>query len=151
MASVSNGKRHVKKYLLFGHVVKRKQTREKVLCLNANSCNMQNQNKYFGNSQSFPPSFFNWNFATVYLLQYSSFWNHKAKSYGIKTTSYAHKTTSYAHKTTSIAHKTTSYLQNYELRSQNYKLRPQNYKLRVQNLQVWQLKLISFSWLTCYS
>ena len=43
MASVSNGKRHV---------VKRKQTREKVsgLCLNANSCNMQNQNKYFGNS-----------------------------------------------------------------------------------------------------
>ena len=48
MASVSNGIRHV---------VKRKQTREKVsgLCLNANSCNMQNQNKYFGNSQSFPP------------------------------------------------------------------------------------------------
>ena len=40
---VSNGK---------GHVIKRKQTREKVcgLCLNANSCNMQNQNKYFGNS-----------------------------------------------------------------------------------------------------
>ena len=49
-ASVSNGKRHV---------VKRKQTREKAcgLCLNANSCNMQNQNKYFGNSQSFPPLF----------------------------------------------------------------------------------------------
>ena len=47
MASV-NGKRHV---------IKRKQTREKVcgLCLNANGCNMQNQNKYFGNSQSFPP------------------------------------------------------------------------------------------------
>ena len=43
MASVSNGKRRV---------IKRKQTREKVcgLCLNANSCNMQNQNKYFGNS-----------------------------------------------------------------------------------------------------
>ena len=48
MASVSKGNRHV---------IKRKQTREKVcgLCLNANSCNMQNQNKYFGNSQSFPP------------------------------------------------------------------------------------------------
>ena len=47
MASVSNGK---------PHVVKRKQAREKVcgLCLNAN-----NQNKYFGNSQSFPPPFFN--------------------------------------------------------------------------------------------
>ena len=48
-------------------------------------------------------------FATVYVLQYSLFWNHKAKSYGIKTTSYARKTTSYAHKTTSYAHKTTSY------------------------------------------
>ena len=49
MASVSNGKRHV---------VKRKQTREKVcgLCLNVSSCNMQNKNKYFGNSQSFPSS-----------------------------------------------------------------------------------------------
>ena len=45
----------------------------------------------------------------LYMLQYSSFWNHKAKRYGIKTTSYAHKTTSYAHKTTSYTHKTTSY------------------------------------------
>ena len=34
-------------------------------------------------------------FCHCYVLQYSSFWNHKAKSYGIKTTSYAHKTTSY--------------------------------------------------------
>ena len=103
MAYVSNGKRLV---------IKRKQTREKVcgLCLNANSCNMQNQNKCFGNSQSFPPPpFFNCIFATVYVMQYSSFWNHKAKSYGIKTTSYAHKTTSYAYKTTSYAYKTTSY------------------------------------------
>ena len=71
--------------------------------------NMQNQNKFVGNSLSLapppppPPS------ATVYVLQYSSFWNRKAKSYGIKTTSYAHKTTSYARKTTSYAHKTTSY------------------------------------------
>ena len=56
-----------------------------------------------------PPSLFNRTSATVYVLQYSSFWNHKAKNYGIKTTSYAHKTTSYAHKTTSYAHKTTSY------------------------------------------
>ena len=54
--------------------------------------------------KAFPP------FATVYVLQYSSFWNRKAKSYGIKTTSYAHKTTSYAHKTTSYARKTTSYV-----------------------------------------
>ena len=68
--------------------------------------NMQNQNKFVGNSLSLappPPS------ATVHVLQYSSFWNRKAKSYGIKTTSYAHKTTSYAHKTTSYARKTTSY------------------------------------------
>ena len=47
MASVSNGKRDV---------IKRKQTREKVcgVCLNANNCNMQNQNKYFGNYKDFP-------------------------------------------------------------------------------------------------
>ena len=32
------------------------------------------------------------------VVEYSSFWNHKAKSYGIKTTSYAHKTTNYAFK-----------------------------------------------------
>ena len=66
---------------------------------------MQNQNKFVRNSQSFAPP----PFCHCYVLQYSSFWNHKAKSYGIKTTSYAHKTTSYAHKTTSYAHKTTSY------------------------------------------
>ena len=103
--------------------------------------NIQNQNKFVGNLLSLappPPS------ATVYVLQYSSFWNRKAKSYGIKTTSYARKTTSYAHKTTSYAHKnyklrSQNYklrAQNYKLRSQNYKLHPQNYKLRVQNLQV---------------
>ena len=45
--------------------------------------NMQNQNKFVGNSRSLappppPPS------ATVYVLQCSSFWNRKAKSYGIK-------------------------------------------------------------------
>ena len=45
-----NGKRRVSNGKC--HVIKRKQTREKVcgLSLNANSCNMQNQNKYFGNS-----------------------------------------------------------------------------------------------------
>ena len=47
--------------------------------------NMQNQNKFVGNSQSFkfaPPPL-QLNSAAVYVLQYSSFWNHKAKSYGI--------------------------------------------------------------------
>ena len=49
---------------------------------------------------SLPPPPFQLNFRhCIYALQYSSFWNHKAKSYGIKTTSYAHKTTSYAFKT----------------------------------------------------
>ena len=52
-----------------------------------------------------PPYLFNWISATVYVLPYSSFWNHKTKSYGIKTTSYGIKTTSYAHKTTSYAFK----------------------------------------------
>ena len=94
MASVSNGKRHV---------IKRKQTREKVcgLCLTANSCNMQNQNKYFGNSQSFPPPFFQLNFrhcicVTIFTIlesQSEKLWH-----------------------------------QNYKLRPQNYKLRLQNYK-----------------------
>ena len=70
---------------------------------------MQNQNKFVINLQSFAPPLFTCTSATVYVLQHSSFWNHKAKSYSIKTTSYAHKTTSYAHKTTSYAHKTTSY------------------------------------------
>ena len=58
MVSVSNGKRHA---------IKCKQTREKVcgLCLNANSCNMQNQNKYFGNSQTFPT--FSTEFSPLYM------------------------------------------------------------------------------------
>ena len=48
MASISNGKRHV---------IKRKQTREKVcgLCLNANSCNMQNQNIFRKLAKLSPP------------------------------------------------------------------------------------------------
>ena len=98
---------------------------------------MQSQNKFVENSQSFkfaPPPL-QLNSAVVYVLQYSSSWNHKAKSYGIKTTSYGIKTTSYGIKTRSYAH------------MQNYKLRPQNNKLRVQNLQVWQLKLISYNFL----
>ena len=123
MTSVSNGKRHV---------IKRKQTREKVcgLCLNANSCNMQNQNKYFGNSQNFPP-FFQLNFrhcicVAIFIIlesQSEKLWdqnyklrpqNYKLRPQNYKlrsqTTSYAHKTTSYAHKTTSYVHKTTSYV-----------------------------------------
>ena len=97
--------------------------------------------------KAFPP-FFNWIFATVYVLQYSSFWNCKAKSYGIKTASYAHKTTSYAHKNYKLRSQNYKLRpQNYKLRSQNYKLRPQNYKLRVQNLQVWRVKLISYNFL----
>ena len=36
-----------------------------------------------------PLHLFNWISAAVYVLQYSSFWNHKAKRYGIKTKSYA--------------------------------------------------------------
>ena len=84
-----------------------------MLFMNFQNCkkNMQNQNKFVGNSQSFkfaPPPL-QLNSAAVYVLQYSSFWNHKAKSYSIKTTSYGIKTSSYAHKTTSYAHKTTSY------------------------------------------
>ena len=76
-----NGKRRVSNGKC--HVIKRKQTCEKVcgLCLNANSCIL-----FVGNSLSLappPPS------ANVYVLQYSSFWNRKAKSYGIKTASYA--------------------------------------------------------------
>ena len=48
--------------------------------------NMQNQNKFVGNSPC-----------------------PQTTSYARKTTSYAHKTTSYAHKTTSYVHKATSY------------------------------------------
>ena len=115
MASVSNGNRHV---------IKRKQTREKVcgLCLNANNCNMQNQNKYFGNSQSFPPPLFQLNFrhcicVAIFIIlesQSEKLWhqNYKLRPQNyklrpqIKATSYAYKTTSYAQKTTSYAFKT---------------------------------------------
>ena len=90
--------------------------------------------------KAFPP-FFNWIFASVYVLQYSSFWNHKAKSYGIKTTSLRPQN----YKLRPQNYKLRS--QNYKLRSQNYKLRSQNYKLRPQNLQVWELKLISYNFL----
>ena len=101
MASVSNGKRHV---------IKRKQTREKVcdLCLNANSCNMQNQNKYFRNSQSLPPPpLFQLNFrhcicVAIFIIlesQSEMLWH---QNYKLRPQNYklAHKTTSYAYKTT---------------------------------------------------
>ena len=91
MASVSNGKRHV---------IKRKQTREKVcgLWLNTNSCNMQNQNKYFGNSQSFPPPF-STEFSPLYMCC-------NIHHFGIT--------------------KRKVMASNYKLRPQNYKLRVQN-------------------------
>ena len=102
MASVSNGKRHV---------IKRKQTREKVcgLCLNANSCNMQIKTNILEIHNAPPPPPFQLNFrhcicVAIFIIlesQSEKLWH-----------------------------------QNYKLRPQNYKLRPQNYKLRVQNLQV---------------
>ena len=131
MASVSNGKRHV---------VKRKQTREKVcgLCLNANSCNMQNQNIYFGNLQSFPsPPLFQLNFrycmcVAVFIIlesQSEKLWHQNYKlrpqNYKLRPQNYKLRPQNYKLR-----------LQHYKLPSQNYKLRPQNYKLRVQNLQV---------------
>ena len=129
MTSVSNGKRHV---------IKRKQTREKVcgLCLNANSCNMQNQNKYFGNSLSFPP-IFQLNFrhcicVAIFIIlesQSEKLWD---QNYKLRPQNYKLRPQNY--KLRSQNYKLRS--QNYKLRSQNYKLRPQNYKLRVQNLQV---------------
>ena len=129
MTSVSNGKRHV---------IKRKQTREKVcgLCLNANSCNMQNQNKYLGNSQSFPP-FFQLNFrhcicVAIFIIlesQSEKLWDQNYKlrpqNYKLRPQNYKLRSRNYK-----------SRPQHYKLRSQNYKLRPQNYKSRVQNLQV---------------
>ena len=118
MASVSNGKRHV---------IKRKQTREKVcgLCLNVNSCNMQNQNKHFGNLQSFPPPPFQLNFrhcicVAIFIIlesQSEKLWH---QNYKLRQ-------------------------QNYKLGPQNYKLRSQNYKLRPQNLQVTRSKLTSLT------
>ena len=123
MASVSKGKRHV---------VKRKQTREKVcgLCLNANSCNMQNQNIYFANSQSFPPPLFQLNFrhcmcVAIFIIlesQSEKLWH---QNYKLRPQNYKLRPQNYKLR-----------LQNYKLPSQNYKLRPQNYKLCVQNLQV---------------
>ena len=87
-----------------------------------------------------PPSLFNWTSATVYVLQYSSFWNHKAKNYGIKTTSYAHKTTSYAHKTTSYAHNTTSYAYkttSYAHKTTSYAHKTTSYPFKTYKFDSW--------------
>ena len=84
--------------------------------------------------KAFPP------FATVYVLQYSSFWNRKAKSYGIKTTSYAHKTTSYAHKTTSYARKTTSYAHkttSYAHKTTSYVHKTTSYAFKTYKFDSW--------------
>ena len=154
-----NGKRRVSNGKC--HVIKRKQTREKVcgLCLNANSCILY---KYciclivwhvvfvknrFCHFRTFPwllknickiktnlseirkapppPPSATVCFAIFIILESQSekFWD---QNYKLRP-------------------------QKFKLRPQNYKLRSQNYKLRVQNLQVWQLKLISFNRLTCYS
>ena len=120
MASVSNGKRHV---------VKRKQTREKVcgLCLNANSCNMQIKTNILEIRKAFPPPF-STEFSPLYIccnIHHFGITKRKVMASKLqvtptklqvtphKTTSYAYKTTSYyAHKTTSYAHKTTSYAHN---------------------------------------
>ena len=122
MASVSNGKRHV---------IKRKQTREKVcdLCLNANSCNMQNQNKYFRNSQSLPPPF-STEVSPLYMccnIHHFGITKRNVMASKLQVTPAKLQVSPQNYKLR---------LQNYKLRSQNYKLRPQNYKLRVQNLQV---------------
>ena len=102
--------------------------------------NMQNQNKFVGNSLSLappPPS------ATVYVLQYSSFWNRKAKlwdqNYKLRPQNCKLRSQNYKLRSQNYKLRSQNYKlrpQNYKLRLQNYKLRPQNYKLRVQNLQV---------------
>ena len=72
-------------------------------------CKIKTNLSEFANlSFKFVPRLFNC-ILPLFVLQYSSFWNHKAKSYGIKTTSYGIKTTSYGIKTTSYGMKTTSY------------------------------------------
>ena len=79
--------------------------------------NMQNQNKFVGNSLSLapPPPLLpvymccNIHNKTTSYARKTTIYAHKTTSYAHKTTSYAHKTISYARKTTSYAHKTTSY------------------------------------------
>ena len=75
--------------------------------------NMQNQNKFVGNLQSFapPPLTFSTVFPPLYIACVAIFIILESQSEKL-------------------------WHQNYKLRPQNYKLRPQNYKLRVQNLQV---------------
>ena len=84
--------------------------------------NMQNQNKFVGNSLSLAPpppllplymccNIHHFGIAKRKVMgSKTTSYSHKTTSYAHKTTSYARKTTSYAHKTTSYAHKTTSYV-----------------------------------------
>ena len=60
--------------------------------------NMQNQNKFVGNSQSFASLSLQLNFRHCICVAIFIILESQRKSYGINTTSYAHKTTSYAHK-----------------------------------------------------
>ena len=113
---------------------------------------MQNQNNFVGNLQSFAPPPLQLNFChcigvAIFIIlesQSEKLWdqNYKLRPQNYKLRPQNHKLRSQNYKLRP---------QNYKLHSQNYKSRPQNYKLLVQNLQVWQLKLISFNWLTCYS
>ena len=93
--------------------------------------NMQNQNKFVGNSQSFaPPLPLQLNFChcicvAIFIIlksQSEKLWD---QNYKLRPQNYKLHSQNYKLR-----------LQNYKLRSQNYKLRSQNYKLRVQNLQV---------------
>ena len=75
---------------------------------------MQNQNKYFGNSQSFPP--FSSEFSPLYMCC-------NIHDFGIT-------------KREVMASKLQVTPRKLQVTPTNYKLRSQNYKLRVQNLQV---------------
>ena len=101
--------------------------------------NMQNQNKFVGNSLSLappPPPLCHCICVAIFIIlesQSEKLWD---QNYKLRPQNYKLRSQNYKLRS-----------QNYKLRSQNYKLRPQNYKLRVQNLQVWQLKLISYNFL----
>ena len=80
-----------------------------------------------------------------------TFWNHKAKRYGIKTTSYGIKTTSYGIKTTSYGIKTTSYgikTSSYAHKTTSYAHKTTSYAFKTYKFDSWnQLKLISYNFL----
>ena len=101
--------------------------------------NMQNQNKFVGNSQSFkfaPPAssteFRRCLCVAIFIIlesQSEKLWH---QNYKLRHQNYKlrHQNYKLRHQNYKLRH------QNFKLRPQNYKLRPQNYKLCVQNLQV---------------